>query len=129
MATNEHFRRGDFVSLPVPSGTLSGAPLRIGSLNAVAVTNRAKTDVAPTNTDGTVNTAYDAGGGNPTGNASCWLSGAHDFPVSFAANVGDPIYITSGNALSATASGNQPYGHALSTKGATAGTLTVRIAN
>lgn len=131
MATNEHFRRGDFLSLPVISGKKSGDPVRVGSLNGVCATNRAKTDVTPTNSDGTVNTNYDAGGGNPTGYASVWLSGAHDFQVAFAiTNVGDPVYILAdGSALTATSSGNNLYGHALNTKGAPLGKLTVRIAN
>lgn len=130
MATNEKFRPGDKVSLPVPNGTLAGAPLRIGGLNVVTQTDAAKTDVAPTNADGTRNAAYNWGGGNPHGNASCWLDGAHEFTVAFAvAAIGDPIYITSGNALSGTASGNSLYGHALTTKGAPSGPLTVRLAN
>ena len=50
--------------------------------------------------------------------------------MSFAVSaVGTPIYITSANALSATATDNDLFGHALSTKGATAGPLTVRLAN
>lgn len=130
MATNEKFRPGDKVSLPVPSGTVAGAPLRIGGLNAVAQTDRAKVDVSPTNADGTRNTSYNYGGGNPTGYASCWLDGGHEFTVDFAVSgVGDPIYITSANALSGTASGNQLFGHALTTKGAPSGPLTVRLAN
>lgn len=130
MATNEKFRPGDKVSLPVPSGTLAGAPLRIGGLNVVTQTDVAKTDVAQTNADGTRNAAYNWGGGNPHGNASCWLDGAHEFTVAFAiAAVGDPVYITPGNALSASSSGNSLYGHALTTKGAPSGPLTVRIAN
>lgn len=134
MSTNEKFRPGDKLSLPVPAGTVAGAPLRLGAaatgLNVVTATDVAKTDVSPTNADGTRNTAYNYGGGNPHGNASCWLDGGHEFTVAFAvAAVGDPIYITPGNALTATASGNQLYGHALSTKGAPSGPLTVRIAN
>ena len=129
MATNETFRQADKASLPVPAGTKSGDPVRIGSLNGCAQTDRAKTDVSPTNADGTVNATYNAGGGNPTGNASVWLVGGHDFTVDFAAAIGDPIYITGANALSATASGNSLYGHALTAKGATSGPLTVRIAN
>ncbi|MDN4173925.1 DUF2190 family protein [Nocardioides sp. SOB77] len=130
MSTNEKFRPGDKVSLPVPAGTKAGAPLRIGGLNAVAQTDRAKVDVSPTNADGTVNTSYNYGGGNPTGNASCWLDGAHEFEVDFAVSgIGDPIYITSGNALTGTATGNSLFGHALTTKGAPSGPLTVRLAN
>lgn len=130
MATNEIFRDADHLSLPVPDGTVAGAPVRVGGLNGVATTDRAKTDVAPTNADGTLNTAYKFGGGNPTGNASVLLKGAHSFTVAFAiAAVGDPVYITGANALTATASGNQLYGHALTTKSAPSGPLTVRIAN
>lgn len=130
MATNERFRPGDKVSLPVPSGTKSGDPVRVGGLNAVAATDRAKVDVSPTNANGTPNTSYNYGGGNPTDHASCWLDGAHEFTVAFAvASVGLPIYITSANALSATATDNQLYGHALTTKGAPSGPVTVRIAN
>jgi hypothetical protein len=130
MATNEKYRVGNKVSLPVASGKKAGDPVLIGDLNGVCATNRAKTDVAPTNPDGTVNTSYDAGGGNVTGNASVWLDGAHEFQVAFAANIGDKIYILAdGSALTATASGNHFYGHALSTKGAPLGPLTVRIAN
>ncbi|WP_210651338.1 DUF2190 family protein [Nocardioides sp. SYSU D00065] len=130
MATNEKFRPGDKVSLPVPAGTKAGAPLRIGGLNAVAQTDRAKVDVSPTNADGTTNTSYNYGGGNPNGHASCWLDGAHEFTVDFAVSgVGEPIYITGANALSGTATGNNLYGHALTTKGAPSGPLTVRLAN
>jgi len=130
MSTNEKFRAGDKVSVPMPAGTKAGAPLRIGGLNAVAATDVAKTDVSPTNQDGTINAAYNAGGGNPHGYGSAWFDGGHEFVVGFAvAAVGDPIYITALNALSGTASGNQLYGHALTTKGAPSGPLTVRIAN
>ena len=133
MATNEVFRPGDKVSLPVPSGTVSGAPLRIGGLNAVAVTDRAKVDVAPTNDDGTRNTSYNYGGGNPTGYASCWLDGAHEFVVDFeVTSVGAPIYIvTASNTLDDTdnSGANPLFGHALTTKAATEGPLTVRLAN
>ena len=131
MATNEKFRAGDKVSLPVASGKKAGDPVRIGSLNGVCETDRAKVDVAPTNADGTVNGSYNYGGGNPTGYASVWLDGGHTFTVDFAvANVGDPVYILAdGSALTDTATGNNLYGHALSTKGAPSGPLVVRIAN
>lgn len=131
MATNEVFRDADHLSLPVLSGKKAGDPVRVGGLNGVCETNRAKTDVPPYNSDGTVNTAYDYGGGNPDGYASVWLKGAHVFTVAFAiAAIGDPVYILAdGSALTATAAGNNLYGHALSTKTAPSGPLTVRIAN
>lgn len=131
MATNEKFRPGDKVSLPVPAGKKAGDPVRVGGLNGVCATDRAKVDVAPTNADGTLSSTYNYGGGNPTGNASVWLDGGHEFTVDFAvANIGDPIYILAdGTGLTGTATGNNLYGHALSTKGAPSGPLTVRIAN
>lgn len=133
MATNENLRDADHISAPVPAGTKAGAPLRLGGLNGVAQTDRAKTDVAPYNADGTPNTSYNYGGGNPDGNASVWLKGAHDFEVDFAvASFGLPIYIvTASNTLTSTdnSGANPLYGHALTTKAAPAGPLTVRIAN
>ncbi|AIY17778.1 DUF2190 family protein [Pimelobacter simplex] len=131
MATNEKFRDADHLPLPVPAGKKAGDPVRVGSLNGVCETNRAKTDVPAYNQDGTRNTSYDFGGGNQTGYASVWLKGAHVFTVDFAvANIGDPVYILAdGSGLTGTASGNNLYGHALTTKGAPSGPLTVRIAN
>lgn len=131
MATNEILRSGNAVSVPVPTGKKSGDPVRVGSLNGYCKTDRAKVDVAPTNADGTLNTSYNYGGGNPTGNASVWFEGAPTFTVAFAiAAVGTPVYILAdGSALTDVATGNNLYGHALTTKGATSGPLTVRIAN
>lgn len=131
MATNEHFRHGDAIALPVPAGKKAGDPVRIGELNGVCQTDRARVDVTPTNADGTPNSTYNYGGGNVTGEASVWLDGAHRFTVDFAVGaVGDPVYILAdGSGLTATATGNNKYGHALSTKGAAAGPLIVRLAN
>jgi hypothetical protein len=127
MARNEVFRDADHLSLPVPDGTKSGDPLRIGGLNVVAETDVADAAAAVSDIVGPpFNT-------NPDGFASCWLKGAHDFPVEFAiTNIGDPVYITAANELTEVATGNSLYGHALSTKTASAGNplpLTVRIAN
>lgn len=120
MATNEKFRDATKLSCIVPNSTPSGAPVRIGA----AATGR--NGVTQTKTGA----AGEAEGGNLTGRATVWFQGAHTFTVSFAiAAEFDPVYITSANALTATASGNQFYGWALNTKGATAGPLTVAIAN
>ena len=111
MATNEKFRDADHLSLPVPSGKVSGDHVRVGGLNGVCQTDR------------------DAGG-NPAGYASVWLKGAHVFTVAFAiVAIGDPVYITPAGDLSGTATSNFLFGHALSIKGAPSGPLTVRIAN
>jgi len=126
MTSREIFDDADNLSLPVPSGLLVGDPVRVGGLNGVLVTARTPDTQTTSDTQGPITP-----GGNPAGYASVKLKGARQFDgITFAINnIGDPVYITSGNALTATASGNSLYGHALSTKSATAGPLTVRIAN
>lgn len=125
----EIYRDADYLSLPVPDGRVKGDPVRIGGLNGVLATNRTP-DAQPAFTD---TQGPNTPGGNPAGHASVWLKGGHEFTVAFAvASVGLPIYIvTATNALSATdASGANPlYGHALTTKSAPSGPLTVRLAN
>lgn len=101
------FNEGDKLSLPVPTDTASGAPVKVGSLVGVTATKEGE-------------------GGNPDGRASVWRRGAYDLEVTGAvANVGDPVYITSANALNVTASGNTLFGYALETKGAAAGVIRV----
>jgi len=114
MATNERFRDGDHLSLPVPAGTVSGASVKVGSIMGVTQTNRA--------------TATEFGGGNPVGNATVWTKGVFDLNVVGAiANVGDPVYIvTADNSLTATATGNTLFGYALATQAAT-GVVPVKI--
>lgn len=131
MAVNETYRQADRLSLPVPAGKKAGDPVRVGGLNGVLQTDRANITVSPVNSDGTTNPAYNYGGGNPDGNATVWLEGAHDFIVGFAiANIGDPVYILAdGTALSDEVPGNQLYGHALTTKPAGLGRLAVRLKN
>lgn len=111
MAKNEHLRHADHLSLPVPSGTKSGDPVRVGVLNGVAQTNRA--------------TADDWAGGNAEGNATVWLDGSWDLPVVGAvANVGDPIYLNAGKLQAAKA--GTLFGAALATQSGD-GTLPVKI--
>ena len=111
MAVNEQFRNANHVSLPVPAGTKSGDPVRVGVLNGVAQTN--------------VATDTDWAGGNPAGHASVWLDGSFVLPVTGAvAEVGAPIYIDDDGALSA--SGSVLFGAALATQTAT-GDLAVKI--
>lgn len=90
MANNEVFKLGTDISIPVPVGTKSSSPVRVGSLNGVAVVD-----------EGT--------GGNEAGHASVDLTGAHKFILTGAA-VGDPVYITTANVLTLTASGNKLFG-------------------
>ena len=125
MARNEVFRDADHLSLPVPSGRKSGDPVRIGGLNGVLETDRADSTVVDSLRGPAVNL-------NKDGNATVWLKGAHDLTVAFAvSNVGTPIYIkSSDNTLTVTDAGDGTtplYGHALTTKSAPSGPLTVRL--
>ena len=117
MALNEKFHDANRLSLPVLAGKVSGDPVRVGGLNGVCLTKRSTT-AAPE-------------GGNPDGYASVALTGAYEFTVAFAiTNIGDPVYILAdGSALTGTSAGNNLFGHALTTKAAPSGPLTVRIAN
>ena len=136
MATNITFNPGNHQSLPVPAGTKSGDPVRVGGLNGIAVTDRANTSVSPFNSNGTPNAAYNAGGGNKDGYASVWLEGAPTFDVKGASIApGAPIYYDPAGTpkLTATAGSLTLYGHAL-TAGVTstiagAESVVVRIAN
>ena len=119
MARNITYDDANQVSLPVPAGTKSGDPVRVGGLNGVALTNRALSTATPP----------EFGGGNVAGEATVKLNGAATFDVAFALNPGNPVYITAANALTATQAGNSLFGHSLSTKDATAGDAVIRIAN
>lgn len=90
MALNEVFKVGKSISLPVPTDTQSGDPVRVGVLNGVAITDEGE-------------------GFNAEGYASVDLFGGHLFKLE-GAEVGDAVYITSGGDLTLTASGNKLWG-------------------
>lgn len=96
MATNEVYRPDKHRSMPVPDGTKAGDPVRIGMINGVAVTDRAAVTAvgSPFSADGSANTAYNYGGGNPDGYASVWTWGGHWLIVKAATkpNFGDGVY-------------------------------------
>lgn len=93
MALNEIFKVGKSISLPVPTGTNSGDPVRVGTLNGVAIVD-----------EGT--------GFNADGYASVDLFGGHLFEIADAgaADIGDPVYITSAGELTLVDTGNKLYG-------------------
>lgn len=131
MARNEVYKVGNFVSLPVPVGTKSGAPVRVGSLNGVAQVDEPTAYIAAQLTP-----AYnEAPSGNKAGYASVALEGAFSIPVATttALTVGAPVYIvTASNTLTTTdnSGANPVFGHALTPKGSAANQLVVvRIAN
>jgi predicted RecA/RadA family phage recombinase len=111
MATNTWMEDGDYLSLPVPDTTASGAPVRVGGLNAITQTKEFQ-------------------GGNPDNFASCMLKGVHIVQVTGVLAVGDPVYITAGNALNITSAGNNLWGYATRAKaGAGVADAYVRISN
>lgn len=109
MATNTLHEDADYLSLPVPANTKSGAPVRVGEINAVTQT-------------------AEGDGGNPAGSASCMLKGSHSLSVTLAASgsVGDPVFIAGDNSLSDTNTDPQ-FGVLLEDAAAGTADLAVRV--
>ena len=134
MAKNIIYKPGQSIPAPVASGTKAGDPVHVGSLNGVAVTDRAKTDVAPLNADGSINASYNAGGGNANGNASVHFEGVAKVVVTSAAapTFGQAIHLAAAG-LTTTAGSDPLWGHSvdLAPVAGTAGTFVtlVRISN
>lgn len=97
MATNEVFWDANRVSLKVGAGTLAGDPVRVGNLNAVAITDSSVSNSVGTNIDYAL-TSVGAVNKVPTGNevgwASCKTTGAFRIATNVTTSVaiGDPIY-------------------------------------
>lgn len=107
---NEILRDADKIALPVPTDTPAGAPVLVGAFVGVTATAEGE-------------------GGNVAGEASVWRTGGYELTVTgAAASVGLPVYITSGLALTMTATGNTLFGYSLSTKGSGSGLLLVALA-
>lgn len=125
MALNEVFKDADAISLPVPEGTASGTPLRIGILNAVAITDEGGMEDSRNRVNGFNQPT--GGIGNKPGFTSLKLSGAWRVPVTGALTIGGPVYITSAGELTATAGSNAVWGAALRAKGTGKGDAIVKI--
>lgn len=99
------------LSLPVTADTASGSPVVVGSIIGVTATKEGE-------------------GGNVDGNASVWTEGVYDLLVGTTTTlaVGAPVYITSGYALTPSASGNTLFGYALQAKGSSPATIRVKLA-
>lgn len=91
---NMIFKSDSFISLPVPNGTLSGAPVAVGDLVGIAITDEG------------------GGVGNFEGYASVALEGGARVPVAAgtAYAVGDTVYITPGGLITKTSAGNKRFG-------------------
>lgn len=129
MATNEVFREADNLSLPVPTGTLSGTPLRIGALNAITTTDEGSV-VRPPIAGGPQLSMPSGGVGNAAGYASVRLSGGWLVSVVGAATVGGLVYIKGDNTLTTVSTGNKVYGVSLQANATTtAKNVVVKIIN
>lgn len=113
MAKNITYKPGDHLAAPVPAGTKSGTPLRIGALNAITITDVAKTDVSALNADGSVNTAYNAGGGNRHGEASVWFEGVVLVNVTAASAPAYGVAVNLNAAVLQTAAGGSLWGNSV----------------
>lgn len=102
MATNRILPEARHIALTADKEYQSGAPVAIGQVTGVSIT--------------TVKT------GEPV---SVHTDGSWEFEVTGTLTEGQAVYITSAGALTATASGNKPYGVALKAKGSGAGPVEV----
>ena len=131
MARNVVWKDADYLSLPVPTGTLSGSPVRVGDLNGLAQTNEGSVDIARANAQAPNYSTGNAASSNNPGWASVALKGAARLTVDGAiATVGDTVYWNEdGDGLTSDDTSGIVFGHALGTKAAGEGQIIVRIAN
>lgn len=109
MAANEVYTEAESLVLPVASSVVSGQPVIIGGLYGVALKD-----------------AYQGEDGNYY--TTVKFCGVFRFQLAFTLTVGQPVYITSGGALTATATSNTLFGHAIKAKaGSASGDAWVRI--
>lgn len=139
MATNEIFKEADYLSLPVPEGTVSGDPVLVGELVGVAQTSEGdnsytSTPIRRAMDDPAWNTVPASTGGNEAGFASVALKGAFAFEIDGgdALTHGTAVGISEGTGpdgrnVLVTGAGDARFGHVV---GHTSdGRVVVRIAN
>jgi len=132
VATNIVFKDSEFISLPVPTGTKSGAALRVGLLNVITVTAEGSvTEVIQLGAGMSLTQVSGVISGNAPGFASCALHGAAILPVTGVTAHGTPVYIkTSDNTLQVTAAaGTKLFGVALRIKSAPLAGVLVKVLN
>lgn len=131
MATNIVFKEAEFISLPVPTGTKAGLPVRIGTLNAITVTAEGSvTETISLGAGMSLTQVSGAISGNLPGFASCALHGAAILQVTGATTVGGAVYIKADNTLTTTlAAGSKLFGTALRVKTAPVAGVLVKLIN
>lgn len=133
MAKNVVWKDADYLSAPVPTGTLSGSPVRIGDLNALTQTDEGSVEIARANALAPNYSTANGASSNAAGYASVAFKGAARVVVSGAvAKYGDPVYIdpATNKLYASDNSGARPqFGNALGAKAAGDGEIIVRIKN
>lgn len=102
MALNQKYTEAVHITLPLPYDREPGEAVLVGGFAGVALTGGVKDDVS-----------------------TVWLDGSWDVTVTGALNPGDTVSITSAGKLTATATGNTPWGLAIGTKGTGDGVVEV----
>lgn len=102
MAKNQRYTHNKHIALTADKAVESGGPLRIGGYVGVAQTKAAVGE-----------------------KVTVWLDGSYDLTVTGALAEGQQVFITSTNTLTATASGNFPFGLANAAKGTGSGVVEV----
>jgi predicted RecA/RadA family phage recombinase len=129
---NKVFKDADYISLPVPTGTLAGKPVRVGGLNAITVTDEGSVSTTISLGAGvSITQPTGAQTGNKAGFASATLKGSAILPVTGVTAYGTPIYIkVSDNSLQVTAAaGTKLFGYALGVKTAPLAGVHVKVIN
>lgn len=101
---------------PVPAGTVAGAPLLINTRPAVALTTRGDVDVVTAFGGVTITQKANAlGSGNLDNSASVAFDGTFEFTgvtgITTSTGQDVAVYITSGGALTTTATSNTLFGY------------------
>lgn len=95
MAMNQRYSHFKHIAVTAPAGGVeSGDPVRVGAVAGVA--------------------KFTAAAGE---RVTIWLDGSYDIPVTGALTEGQLVYIKSDGTLTATATGNYPWGVAAVAKG------------
>ena len=129
---NKVFKDADYISLPVPTGTVAGKPVRVGGLNALTVTDEGSVSTTISLGAGvSITQPTGAQTGNKAGFASCALKGSAILDVTGVTAYGTPVYIkVADNTLQVTAAiGTKHFGYALGVKTAPLGPVHVKVIN
>lgn len=103
MAKNQRYTHNDHIALTAPADIASGQPVKIGQYVGVAQTSAKAGE-----------------------RVTVWLNGSYTVPVTGAVAEAGPVYIKADSTLTATATGNYPFGVANAAKGT--GTADLEVA-